>query len=66
MEIAQVTYYTDSKVVLGYITNESKRFYLYVANRYQLIRSLSSPDQWRYVESECNPESECVASNPVT
>jgi hypothetical protein len=27
MEIAQVTYYTDSKVVLGYITNENKRFY---------------------------------------
>ena len=44
MEIAQVTYYTDSKVVLGYITNESKRFYVYVANRVQLIRSLSSPD----------------------
>jgi hypothetical protein len=37
MEIAQVTYYTDSKVVLGYITNESKCFYVYVANRVQLI-----------------------------
>jgi hypothetical protein len=55
MEIMQVVYYTDSKVVLGYITNESKRFYVYVANRVQLIRSLSTPDQWRYVESEHNP-----------
>jgi hypothetical protein len=55
LEIAQVTYYTDSRVVLGYITNESKRFYVYVANRVQLIRSLSSPDQWRYIESERNP-----------
>lgn len=55
MEISRVVYYTDSKVVLGYITNESKRFYVYVANRVQLIRSLSTPTQWRYVESENNP-----------
>lgn len=55
MKISEVTYYTDSKVVLGYITNQSRRFYVYVANRVQLIRSLSSPDQWRYVESERNP-----------
>lgn len=55
LKIAEVTYYTDSKVVLGYIANEGKRFYVYVANRVQLIRSLSSPDQWRYVQSERNP-----------
>ena len=55
MEIARVIYYTDSKVVLGYITNDSKRFYVYVANRVQLIRSLSRPSQWRYVGSENNP-----------
>ena len=45
----------DSKVVLGYIANESRQFYVYVANRVQLIRSLSTPEQWRYVESEQNP-----------
>ena len=55
VKISEVTYYTDSKVVLGYITNESRRFYVYVANRVQLIRSLSTPEQWRYVESEQNP-----------
>ena len=55
IEIAQVIYYTDSKVVLCYITNESKRFHVYVENRVQLTRSLSSPDQWRYIESERNP-----------
>lgn len=55
MEITEVIYYTDSKVVLGYIANESRRFYVYVANRVQLIRSLSTPEQWRYVESEQNP-----------
>lgn len=55
MEITEVIYYTDSKVVLGYIANESRRFYVYVANRVQQIRSLSTPEQWRYVESEQNP-----------
>ena len=55
VEIADVAYYTDSKVVLGYIANESRRFYVYVANRVQIIRSLSTPEQWRYVESERNP-----------
>jgi len=55
MPISEVLFYTDSKVVLGYICNESRRFYIYVANRVQIIRKISSPDQWRYVESCNNP-----------
>ena len=55
MEISDVFYYTDSQVVLGYITNETRRFYVYVANRVQLIRSLSQPEQWRYIETDNNP-----------
>ena len=48
-------YYTDSKVVLGYIKNDTRRFHVYVANRVQTIRNLSQPDQWEYVESSVNP-----------
>ena len=55
MEINQVTYYTDSKVVLGYLQNDSRRYYVYVANRVQLIRRLSSPHQWRYIDITQNP-----------
>ena len=55
MEIATVKYYTDSKVVLGYIKNDTRRFHVYVANRVQTIRNLSQPDQWEYVESSVNP-----------
>ena len=51
-------YWTDSKVVLGYISNESKRFHVYVANRVQMIQDLSSPSQWRYVNSVENPADE--------
>ena len=55
MKIDKVTFYTDSKVVLGYIQNESRRFHVYVANRVQLIRRLSDPHRWRYVDTSENP-----------
>ena len=33
VQIDEEIYYSDSKVVLGYIQNESRRFYVYVVNR---------------------------------
>ena len=57
-EELQDLYWTDSKVVLGFISNESRRFHVYVANRVQFIRDLTSPEQWRYVESGSNPADE--------
>ncbi|XP_077389538.1 uncharacterized protein LOC144026608 [Festucalex cinctus] len=50
-----VHFYTDSKVVLGYICNMSKRFYTYVHNRVQRIHQSSKPEQWHYVRTEENP-----------
>lgn len=55
LPIHEVVFYTDSKVVLGYIQNDSRRFYVYVANRVHIIRSISDPTQWRYVETTLNP-----------
>ena len=46
LNVDQILFYSDSKVVLGYIQNESRRFYIYVTNRVQIIRSISSPSQW--------------------
>ena len=51
-------YWADSKVVLGFINNEPRRFQVYVANRVQFIRDHTSPDQWRYVQSGSNPADE--------
>ena len=48
-------YWCDSQIVLAYISNEAKRFHVYVANRVQTIRSYSSVDSWRYVPTEVNP-----------
>ena len=48
-------FWSDSKVVLGYIKNESSRFHVFVANRVSQIRDLTNPDMWNYVSTDCNP-----------
>lgn len=35
LRLDSTKFYTDSKVVLGYIYNKSKRFYVYIHNRLQ-------------------------------
>ncbi|XP_033726768.1 uncharacterized protein LOC117316337 [Pecten maximus] len=50
-----ITYYTDSKVVLGYLNNKTRRFYVYVTNRVERILKFSEPHQWHYVRTSDNP-----------
>lgn len=54
-EDVKEVFWTDSKVVLGYIANETRRFHIFVANRVQQIQEHSSPDQWRHVDTKSNP-----------
>lgn len=51
-------------MVLGYIYNETRRFYVYVHNRVQRIRQTTRPEQWHYVCTENNPADH--ASRSVT
>lgn len=60
-----VTFYSDSKVVLGYIHNESRRFYVYVNNRVQRIRRSTSTEQWKYVPTSENPADHASQSVPA-
>ena len=55
LEIDQEYFWTDSRVVLGYINNEARRFHVFVANRVQKIRDNTKPEQWFHVSSENNP-----------
>ena len=57
MDLSMVPMYfwTDSRIVLGYITNSKRRFRSFVSNRVSTIHSLSSPSDWRYVSSQENP-----------
>ena len=43
-------FWTDSKITLQYINNESRRFKTYVANRVSEIRDASQPKKWRQVQ----------------
>ena len=53
-----VQYHTDSVTVLRYIANDQKRLQVYATNCVQLIRNLSGPSQWRYVDTKENPADE--------
>ena len=49
------SYWTDSKAVLGFINNSSRRFHTFVANRVQVIHEHSSVQSWKYVPTDSNP-----------
>ena len=48
-------FWTDSKVVLGYISNNSKRFKIFVASRIQFIRESADPKLRFHVPTKENP-----------
>ena len=48
-------FWTDSKVVLGYINNDAKRFHTFVANRVQIIRSNTDTKKWRHIDTKNSP-----------
>ena len=54
-KLATEVFWTDSKVVLGYLHNTTKRFHTFVANRVQQIHQLTEERQWKYVPSADNP-----------
>ena len=55
LECTHETFWTDSKVVLGYIQNNTKRFKIFVTNRIHQIHESCRVEQCRYVSSELNP-----------
>lgn len=55
IELDYTTFHTDTKVVLGYVYNETQHFYVYVSNRVHRIRRSTRPEQWRYVPRDQNP-----------
>ena len=55
IEDYEETYWTDSKVILGYINNEVKCFKIFVANRIQTIKENLNIKQWKFISSKDNP-----------
>ena len=55
LTVDQEYYWSDSRVVLGYINNESKKFHTFVANRVQKIHDKTQSECWNHIPSEENP-----------
>jgi len=55
LNISSTFFWTDSKITLQYINNESRRFKTYVTNRVSEIRDVSQPSQWRHCPGTLNP-----------
>jgi hypothetical protein len=55
MKLDDEYFWCDSQIVLAYLSNDAKRFHVFVANRVQFIRDHTKPEQWHYVSTECNP-----------
>nr|XP_054593164.1 uncharacterized protein LOC129160055 [Nothobranchius furzeri] len=62
LQLHTMSYHSDSKVVLGYIYNENRRFYVFVSNRVHRIRKSSLPNQWHYVPTDQNPADHATRS----
>ena len=54
MNCDEEIFWTNSKVTLGCIRNESKKFKIFVAIRVELILEHSEAEQWYYVNTKGN------------
>ena len=53
-------FWSDSKTVLQYTANESRRFHTFMADRVSEIHDTTDPTQWKYVPGHCNPADYCT------
>lgn len=55
LEEKSFKFFSDSQIALDDITNDARRFYVYVANGVSRIRSFSEPDQLQHITTDQNP-----------
>ena len=60
VNIEDTIFWSDSKTVLQYIANESRRFHTFVANRVSEIHDASNLAPWRHVSGRLNPADDCT------
>lgn len=55
VKVYEKCFWTDSKIVLAWISSPARRWQTFVANRVSEIQSSSLASEWRYVRSKDNP-----------
>ena len=63
LQIDETKYFTDSKVVLGYLNNSTKMFTRYVTRRIEMITKVAPAERWYYIPTDVNPAD--LASRPT-
>ncbi|KAK7922058.1 hypothetical protein WMY93_008960 [Mugilogobius chulae] len=64
--LQSVYLWTDSTTVLQWIQSSSCRYKVFVGTRICEIQELTSPEQWRYVNSDNNPADDITRGKPLT
>ena len=57
-----IVLYTDSLIVIGYLTNTERRFTKYITRRVHIITKTFPSSMWNYIETDKNPAD--IASRP--
>ena len=55
MSVSRILFWVDSKIVLCYIRNSTRRFKPFMTNRLVLIHELTSVEDWHHVSGVDNP-----------
>ena len=55
LDLRPPTYWTDSTIVLQYISNTTARYHTFVANRVAEIQNATNIEEWRHVPTHENP-----------
>ena len=55
LDLEASQFWTDSTIVLQYISNQERRFHTFVANRVAEIREKMEVEQWHHVSTKDNP-----------
>lgn len=66
LSISGSYFWSDSLIVLQYISNEGKRLKTFVANRVAEIRRHTEPSQWFFVPGTINPADDCTRGLSVS
>ena len=64
--VQETRFWSDSTIVLQYISNESRRFKTFVSNRVAEIRNHSEADSWSHVPGDLNPADHGTRGLPLT
>ena len=59
-ELPKETAAERSEAVLGYISNQSRKFEVFVTNRVEIIQENSCDSHWFYVNTGTNPADYCT------